>query len=372
MAVLVTNDFPPHHGGIQRFMSRLAQEWSARASAVLVVAPVLPDCAQFDRQQAYRVLRYANPSRVIGFAAMTVALLRARLSDRGTVTLASMWFPGGLAACLIPKPLRGRLGVLAHGTEIAPGRGGLRRMLMRYVFARADVIVANSSFTRKLLQDAGIRSAIAVVNPGVDGGPITPERAAVPTIISVGRLVARKGFDRVIASLPALKNAFPDVRYEIVGSGPQRAELERLAGELGVSEHVVFLGAVDDDDMKRAYARAWVFALPVRAIAGDVEGFGVVYLEAALADLPTVGGYGSGAEDAIASGESGYLVDGNSQKAISDVLESLLTDRALAARMGQSGRERALRSFTWGNTAAQILALLETRAAGKAEATAKA
>jgi phosphatidylinositol alpha-1,6-mannosyltransferase len=361
MAVLVTNDFPPHYGGIQRFMSRLADELSLRNEPVVVVAPRISGSARFDGLQRYKIVRYLDPSRAIGFAAMTASLLWTRIVTRDPLTIASMWFPGGLAACLIPRPLRGRLGVLAHGAEIAPARGGLRRVLMRYVFARADVIIANSRFTRSLLIKAGIRSAIAVVNPGIDAQPITPQRAAVPTIVSVGRLVARKGFDTVIAALPVVAKAIPDVRYEIVGSGPQRAELERLARDWGVEDRVSFSGAVDDAAVREAYARAWCFALPVRTIDSDVEGFGVVYLEAALAELPVVGGLESGAEDAIAQNETGLLVDGESNAAVAEALVALLGAPARASAMGELGRERALRDFTWARTASGIAELFSKR-----------
>jgi phosphatidylinositol alpha-1,6-mannosyltransferase len=361
MAVLVTNDFPPHHGGIQRCMYRLAQELSVRGEAVTVVAPKLSGSADFDRRQNFRVLRYPGTGRLAGFITMFFYLLRARLAAPASYTVASMWFPGGLAACLIPKFLRGRLGILAHGAEVAPARGGLRRHVMRYVFARADVIMANSRFTQGLLERAGVRNAVSVIHLGIDGISVRAARAAAPTILSVGRLVARKGFDTVIAAMPAILRKFPSARYEIVGDGPFRAALEAQARELGVQENVTFHGAVDDEQMAQAYARAWCFALPVRAVGDDVEGFGLVYLEAALAGIPALGGLNSGAEDAIASGETGLLVDGTSTEDVCQALLSLIEDPARAAALGARGRERALREFTWPLTARNVEAVMSDR-----------
>ncbi len=361
MAVLVTNDFPPNHGGIQRFLSRLAQELCVAGEPVVVVAPQITGSAQFDAAQKYRVVRYAQRGRAISFFAMTAALFMARLTTKDPVTIASMWFPGGLAACIVPKFMRGRLGVIAHGTEIAPEKGGVRRLLMRYVFARADVIIANSSFTRDLLLSAGVKGDIAVVHPGIDAQAIDPARAAEPTIVSVGRLIARKGFDRIIAALPEILAHYPTARYEIVGAGPQSEELHVLADRLGVRAHVHFLGSVSDADMHAAYARAWCFALPARKIGNDVEGFGLVYLEAALADLPAIGGRNSGAEDAIAAGETGLLVDGDASGEIAAAIVSLFDDPQRAARMGARGRQRALDEFTWKRTAAAIAALMAGR-----------
>ena len=289
---------------------------------------------------------------------MTLWLLGARLVQKKSYTVASMWFPGGLAACLLPRLLRGRLAVLAHGTEIAPERAGLRRHIMRYVFEHADVVIANSRFTHDLLVRAGIRRDVAIVHLGIDDAPFAPARSAEPTVLSVGRLIARKGFDNVIQAFPLVLKRFPTARYEIVGAGPQRAELEALAERDGVKDRVSFLGAVDDEGMRAAYARAWCFALPVRASGSDVEGFGLVYLEAAIAGLPTIGGCGSGAEDAIAAGDTGLLVDGTSKAAVAEAIIALLEDPERAATMGRRGRERALEHFTWRNTAAGIARLM--------------
>ena len=361
MAVLVTNDFPPNHGGIQRFLSRLAQELRLSGEPVVVVAPHIDAAAQYDAMQNYRIVRYAQRGRALSFFSMTLALLWARLTTKDPITIASMWFPGGLAACILPKFLRGRLGIIAHGTEIAPEKGGLRRVLMRYVFARADVIIANSAFTRELLRRAGVTGDIAVVHPGIDAQAIATRRAAEPTIVSVGRLIARKGFDRTIAAMPAVLLRYPTARYQIVGAGPQDAELRTLADRLGVGSHVDFLGSVSDAEMHAAYARAWCFALPARKIDNDVEGFGLVYLEAALADLPAIGGRNSGAEDAIEADQTGLLVDGNASAEISAAIVSLFDDPQHAVAMGERGRRRALEEFTWKRTAAAIAALMAAK-----------
>lgn len=356
--MLVTNDFPPLHGGIQRFMSRIAHELALCDETVVVVAPRIAGSEGFDRGERFRILRYPGFERVSSFAAMTLWLVRACIGAKNSYTIASMWFPGGLAAALLPRFLRGRLGVLAHGTEIAPERNGLRRHVMRHVFKQADVVVANSRFTRDLLAQAGVRRNVAIVHPGIDDDPITPARATRPTILSVGRLIPRKGFDKIIEALPAVLKRFPNAIYEIVGTGRQRGELEALARQCGVKEHVAFLGGVDDAQVRAAYSRAWCFALPVRAIGSDVEGFGMVYLEAALACLPAIGGRGSGAEDAIAADETGLLVDGTSTEEVAEAILTLLADPQRAAAMGLRARERAREHFTWRNTAAGIAQLM--------------
>ncbi len=358
MPILISNDFPPAHGGIQRMISRLAEEFAARGREVVVVAPKLPGSAHFDAASPYRVIRYAViRQKAIGLLAMSVTFLRTLAAVHDRMTIASVWWPVGLAVAVVPRRLRGPFAVLAHGSEIAPGRPGLRRWAMRFVYKRADVVIANSRFTQGLLASVGIRAKVRVVALGVDPRDIMPARAAVPTILAVGRLLERKGFDRLVEAVACLAPDFPELRCEILGDGPQGEALRRSAAELGVADRIVFLGSVGDEELWKAYARAWCFALPVRVVGDDVEGFGIVYLEAALAGLPAVGGLHSGAADAIVDGVTGLLVDGNETDAVCKALTTLLREEKLAEEMGRRGRERALQ-LTWARTADEILNLL--------------
>jgi phosphatidylinositol alpha-1,6-mannosyltransferase len=171
----------------------------------------------------------------------------------------------------------------------------------------------------------------------------------------VGRLVARKGVDRLIDAIALLRDR--NVVLHIVGSGPQYDALVRKAHEAGVSDRVRFAGAVDDATRDAAFAEAWCFAMPSRREGGDIEGFGIVYLEAAMAGLAAIGGRNCGAEDAIDDGVTGLLVDGTDTAAIANAIESLIVDPPRADAMGQAGRERALRSFTWRHNAEAIARL---------------
>jgi phosphatidylinositol alpha-1,6-mannosyltransferase len=349
MPTIVTNQPTSGRGGVQRFAIRLARELAARSEVVLIEPRSggrgAPPPANV------RVVAFKAGRRGLEFLRAQWSFLRARTRD---YNIAMIWFPSGLAVAMLPRAVRGPLGVIAHGSEIAPERGGLRRSLMLYTFRRADAVFANSSFTRDLLLRAGVGGPIDLVHCGVDENQIPRSRATLPTLLSVGRLVARKGFDRVIEALPAIARAVPNVRYEIVGDGPQRHDLETLARTLGVAERVTFLGPIDDDELERAYARAACFILACRRIGTDVEGFGIVYLEAAAHGLASIGGRGSGADDAIVDGETGRLVDGDSVDEIANAAIDLLSFPARAERMGALGRRRARESFTWNVVAGRI------------------
>ncbi len=226
---------------------------------------------------------------------------------------------------------------------------------MRWTFQRSDAVVANSSFTLRLLEQRGVTNGV-IAYCGVDRRGSQSMRAATPTVLSVGRLVRRKGFDRTIEALPTVLRRFPNLRYEIVGAGPDEAYLRAQVRKLGLEDHVAFLGPIDDEAVARAYSRAWCFVLPTRNLAGgDVEGFGIVYLEAAMAGLPSIGGHSCGAEDAIEDGKSGLLVDGDDSRQIAQAILSLFEDPERAREMGEYGRERAESEFTWERVAARIV-----------------
>lgn len=356
--IIVSNDFPPQSGGIQRVMSQIALGIAARARDVVVVAPKNVRSVAFDRSVPYRVVRYAvTGRRFVDVLAMIPTYLGALRSSRDKATIASIWWPSAVAVSLVPKALRGRLVVFAHGSEIAPGRTGIRRFVMRFVYRSADVVLANSTLTESLLAMVGTTSNVRRVSMAVDSRPIAPSPSPIPTILSVGRLIERKGFDRTIEALAILTSEFPQLRYVIVGAGPQEDALVALAHRFGVAERVLFRGQISDDELGNAYAEAWIFALPTRLVDDDVEGFGLVYLEAAMAHLPSIGGIGSGAVDAIVDGETGLLVDGNDARAIAAAVRRLLEDREVMSTMGRRAFERAL-TFTWDRTVTEVLAAL--------------
>lgn len=344
-------------------MHRLAEHFASAGLSVIVVAPESPDSAPFDRTCDFNVVRYpVGAGRLRDLQAMRAAYVAALRRSNEVWTVASSWFPAGLVAATIPGGNRRRLAILAHGTEIAPNGNPLRRRLLRTVLGAADVVIANSRYTAALIAEAGFRDPVEVVPCGVDVAEdaVRPRnRATQPTILAVGRLVERKGFDRLIESTVELTRTRPDVVLEIVGTGPYRSKLDELVARYDAVAHVRFLGAIDDDALHAAYARAWCFALPVRRVRDDVEGFGIVYLEAAVAGLPSVGGMDSGATDAIVDGTTGLLVDGHDTGAIVAALESLLRDPVGAERMGAAARARAIGEFSWARNASRIRSLLE-------------
>ncbi|MFT5086121.1 MAG: phosphatidylinositol alpha-1,6-mannosyltransferase [Candidatus Latescibacterota bacterium] len=230
---------------------------------------------------------------------------------------------------------------------------------LRRILKRATSVVAISEFTRRaVLQCGAVDEQVHIVRPALDLQRFTEpvdreaERATYEwtghkVVLSIGRLVERKGQDMVIRALVEVAREVPEVLYAIGGSGPHRAELEKLASDLGVSDRVQFLGFVEEGELVQRYAAADVFSMVSREIgeSGEVEGFGIVYLEANACATPVLGGRSGGVEDAIADGESGLLVDPNDVVELSSCLVRLLCDEALRMELGQNGRRRVFAEF---------------------------
>jgi phosphatidylinositol alpha-1,6-mannosyltransferase len=195
-------------------------------------------------------------------------------------------------------------------------------------------------------------------SPAVDGGAI--RRRLAPggelLLLSVGRLQRRKGHDLAIQAVAAIRDRYP-LRYVIAGDGDERRRLEDLARSLGVLDVVTFAGAVPPDELPQYFAAADVFLLPNRVDSGDVEGFGIVFLEASSTGTPVIGGNNGGVPEAVASGETGWLVSGVDVDELAQAIGGLAADAGLRARLGAAGRERVLRSFTWQRAAQSVASI---------------
>jgi phosphatidylinositol alpha-1,6-mannosyltransferase len=243
--------------------------------------------------------------------------------------------------------------------------------IMRFIAHRAAQITVISRYSAHKLQSLGLPAArISLVYPGVawsqDEGNAAKmrDRAAQrrhgPVLLTVGRLVTRKGHDRVISALPKILDRLPAVEYVIVGTGSEERRLRRLAEEMGVASAVRFVGSVPHHATRTYYEQCDVFVHPNRELDnGEVEGFGIVFLEAGAAGVPVIGGDSGGTPDAIQNGITGFLVDPNSVEEIAERVISLLEDQSLRLRMGQAGRVWAAR-FSWQTAAEKIWALSGT------------
>jgi phosphatidylinositol alpha-1,6-mannosyltransferase len=370
--LLVTNDFPPKIGGIQSYLHELWRRLPVEDATVFTTHHA--GDADWDAQQVFRVVRAPErqffPTRSL--ATRIDAL--AREVD-ASVILLDPWLPLGQ---LGPRLTAAPYVVVVHGAEVTvPGRlPGGRQLGGRVLRGAAGVVAAGCYPAREAEHAAGAPLRGVVVPPGVDVERFQPisraDQRAVrqtfgldpdrPLVLGVSRLVPRKGFDVLIDAVAELA----DVQLAIAGAGRDRARLERRAEERGLGRRVRFLGRVaDDDSFPRLYACADVFAMPCRDRWGglEAEGFGIVFLEAAAAGVPVVAGRSGGSHEAVADGETGFVVEGRAPD-VRGALAALLADDALRARMGAAARARAVMEFSYDTLAARLAPLLAGDLAG--------
>lgn len=346
MIVLLTQCFPPDHGGIETLMGQMAMALHKAGREVVVLADhVRGDAAEPAWPFVVRRFGGLRPWRRWRKGLALAAL-------QPIAVLADSW--KSLEALPAGAP---RTVVLAHGNELLRGRTAR----MRTALGRAAVVAANSAYTAGLLH--GLHGHVVVVNL-----PLAPPPAAMRAtppgrrIIGIGRLEPRKGFDRVIAALPAL----PGASFEVIGAGGDQARLAALSGALGVADRVHFRGATSDTEKAQALADADVFAMPARQEGASVEGYGLAYLEAAWFALPSLAGLAGGAADAVLHDQTGLVVDGADPDAVRAGLATLLDDTTLRRRLGDAAGDRVRRDLSWEAVLPRYLRLLEPSSARSA------
>jgi phosphatidylinositol alpha-1,6-mannosyltransferase len=257
-----------------------------------------------------------------------------------------------------------------HGEELAYARTSRElTLLLSKVHRGAAGFIANSHNTRRMLEAIGVAEhRIQVIHPGVDPERFGPSAASSDlrrrlapagglVLLSVGRLQRRKGHDAVLRALLRLGGSADAMRYVIVGDGDERPRLQQLAADLGIQQHVTFVGEVSDSELPSYYGAADLFVHPNRDDRGDIEGFGIVFLEAAAAGLPVIGGNSGGVPEALEDGVTGFLVDERDPWELVRKIRLLAESEDLRRRLGDAGRARVVREFTWDRAAARLMAV---------------
>ncbi|SFC72240.1 glycosyltransferase family 4 protein [Streptomyces aidingensis] len=379
--LLVTNDFPPRPGGIQAFLHSMALRLDP-AEVVVYASTWKRDregpaaTAAFDAEQPFTVVRDRT----------TMLLPTPRVTRRACELLSehgcgSVWFgaaaPLGLMAPALRRAGARRLVATTHGHEAGWAQLPAARQLLRRIGEATDTLTYLGEYTRSRIAPAvGPEAAARMTQlpPGVDEKTFHPGsggaelRAALglagrPVVVCVSRLVRRKGQDTLIKAMPRILAAEPETVLLIVGGGPYRRELERLAARLGVAGSVRFTGPLAWSELPAHFGAGDVFAMPCRTRRGglDVEGLGIVYLEASATGLPVVAGDSGGAPDAVLDGETGWVVRGGAETAAEETAErvvTLLGDADLRRRMGERGRAWVAERWRWDLLADRLRGLL--------------
>jgi len=372
--LFITNDFGPRAGGIETFVHGLIERLPR--GSVIVYTSAQPNSAQFDAKwlQDYGVEVIRDRSKILLPTPRIIkacqGLIRSRKLTRVAFGAAA---PLGVMSRALRRAGAQKIVALTHGHEVWWAKVPLFSFAIKYMSQDIDAITYLGEFTRGEISKALNRddlNKLIQIAPGIDVEHFSPTdssdlRAELgltdkSVIISVGRLVHRKGQDKLIASLPAIKTAVPNVHLVLVGVGPHQNYLNKLAAKLQVADCVTFIGRINYAELPKYICVGDIFAMPSRSrfFGLEVEGLGIVYLEASSCGLPVVGGKSGGAPDAVLIGETGVVVDGTNTFEIAEACIELLKNPELCELMGAAGREWIIENWRWEIWATKYAELL--------------
>ncbi len=353
--LIVTADYKLGFGGIASFIQGIAESMTIAGHQVFVLAPRLPNLN--DDCLPYRVIRYKRLRRFSNLWSSIITLY-LNLAFKYDIVLyghaSSTLSIGGIIA---RKFNLNRLAVLTHGNDLDyTVSNNIDKYLLNKLIRTTDLILANSSFTKNKVinkyQD--ISKKVKILNPGVWPNTLSKIKGKAKvvkknrmTILTVGRLVPKKGIDDLITAFATVIKKHPKINLKIIGQGPERVKLDLLVKKLNVSNNILFVGAKHKNEIYDEMMQCDLFILPSKNVDGDVETFGIVYLEAGACGKAVIGTRQGGVPDAIAEGISGVLVEPGNITQLTNEMIKLIENKKMRIKMGINGKKRVEEEFTW-------------------------
>lgn len=376
--LMLTDSFLPHAGGSREYYYNLYRRLAEfEDTSVTIATKKVPGWKEFDRRvssNSFRIVRWLKPLSTWrvpelpkGLGPFLHAAWRVH-KDKPAILHAGDLYPQAVSALALKKITGIPYIAYCHGEDIAlTDRYKYQPLVRDKIYLGADAVVANAEFARVNLLRIGVaESRIVKINPGVDFERFTPRPVrgelidkwnlrGKKVVLTVARLVSRKGHDLVLRAIAQLSRELPDVVYLIAGRGPEQQKLQSLGVELGIMDSVRFAGHVPEELLPDCYNLCDVFAMLNREEAnGDLEGFGMVFLEANAMGKPVIGGRSGGTADAIVEGKTGFRVDAGQLDELTATLRRLLSDANLRQELGTAGRDRVERDFQWQDRAQKL------------------
>jgi phosphatidylinositol alpha-1,6-mannosyltransferase len=363
--LILTADFPLWDGGVSVFGEKLAKHLHLNGHFVDVLTPKqLKNDPEYDKSVPFTVKRLKNiKDRYLKYFYSYFALfLNRKAYDAIIVTT---WFPYANAAlALFPKT---PIYLFAHGNDFLEKRWQkpFWNKRMTEAFEKAHHVIAVSTETKKALLHLypHIEAKVSMIHPAVDPEDFifNPENSK-RHLVTIGRLVERKGQDRVIEALPRVLQEFPDVHYTIAGRGGYENKLKQMVEEKNLSQHVSFAGFINDDQKKQLYRDSYLYIMPSRTIMekGDIEGFGITFLEANAAGKPVIGSFAGGVVEAVRDRETGLLANQDSVDDIAEKILELLRNPDYAKQLGSNGRKYVETEANWENSVRKLCDLFNS------------
>ena len=361
--LFVTNDFGPRAGGIETFVIGLIQR--RPFGQTIVYTSFQKDSEQYDADWLanYGVQVIRDRSKIL-LPTPRVAFHLKKIIRNKQVTTAAFGAaaPLGLLSAGMKRAGVVRTVALTHGHEVWWAKVFPFNLLLRRIGSTVDALTYLGEFTRSAISkglSAKARNAMVKIAPGIDVDHFIPTDASAlrsslglaekKVVVSVGRLVHRKGQDNLIESMPEVLKSVPNAHLLLIGEGPYREHLQKLVTQHGLEESVTFIGRVGYKDLPMYLCVGDIFAMPSRSrlMGLEVEGLGIVYLEASACGLPVLAGSSGGAPDAVLQKETGLVVDGRDNKQVANAAIALLTNTQSSQKMGAVGRQWIVDKWRW-------------------------
>ena len=372
--LFVTNDFGPRAGGIETFIIGLIER--RPFGQTIVYTSWQDNAASYDAEwrSKFGVEVIRDRSKILLPTPRVALALRKIIRTRGITTAAfGAAAPLGLLSASMKRAGVKRSVALTHGHEVWWAKVFPFNFLLRRIGSTVDVLTYLGEFTQSAISKAlssNAQRAMVKIAPGIDTDHFFPTDASIlrrslgledkKVIVSVGRLVHRKGQDYLIQSMPLILHQVPNAHLLLVGQGPYLEHLQKLVKEQGLENSVTFIGRVDYKELPQYLCVGDIFAMPSRSrlMGLEVEGLGIVYLEASSCGLPVLAGNSGGAPDAVKQSETGLVVNGTDEKQIASAAIELLNNRDSSKKMGLAGRQWIVNNWRWETWSKEFEALL--------------
>ncbi|MEI6597163.1 MAG: glycosyltransferase family 4 protein [bacterium] len=355
--LLFTLEYPPFKGGIANYYDNLVRYWPASAKAT-AGEPKLGEIKVLNNNDG-RLINNKLP--LLKWLPACFVLHKKIKQEKINHILVGQILPLGTVALICAKFCKIKYSVFLHGLDLSSAvLSSRKKWLTGKILQNADKIICANGYTADLTGQFFTLSAnkIVTANPAADLTP-PPEPAQISKLkkqhdltdkiilLSVGRLVKRKGFDKVIECLPEILKKIPNLAYVILGDGEEMENFKFQIKNLKLENNVKIISNVSDEERNAWYGLCDIFIMTSRNIAGDFEGFGIVYLEANLAGKPVIAGRSGGVGDAVIDGLNGLLVNPEDTSQITSAVIKLALNPGLRQKLGERGKERAINDFNW-------------------------
>jgi len=369
--LFLSSDFPPQSGGMARYSQCLTRSLTGYFEKVIVVVARGHASGEGNAEGDIELQEVSvGENYLLNVLKLFFHVLKITKREKISCVMASVWSPCGVVAWLLSFVTGLKYYVGAYGLDILePLRSRKFKFLMKRTLKRADKIFPISEFTKKRIDELGVdhRNTI-VIPPGVDLKMFENVENAEEildrhnlrgktVLLTVGRLVRRKGHDLVVEAMKVLAKRYDNLTYVIVGEGPEKDSLEAQVRSHSLMDKIIFAGFVSEEEVPKYYQICDIFVMPVRELThqGDVEGFGIVFLEANACGKPVIGSRSGGVEDAVLDNGTGILIDPENREQLIEAISKLLENKELALELGRRGKERVHTELTWENSAAKIV-----------------